>query len=104
MQSCSRSSLGRWSMELLRGNIERGFFFFSGSGEQLEKKTQDKPTNTNSCRWLLWHKPGFSLFFGAAKVFLWISGVVAARIHGKIGELLTLVASLRCFFCRFVTC
>lgn len=29
MQSCSRSSLGRWSMEVLRGSMERGFFFFS---------------------------------------------------------------------------
>lgn len=29
MQSCSRSSLGRWSMEVLRGSMERGFFFFN---------------------------------------------------------------------------
>lgn len=29
MQSCSRSSFGRWSMEVLMGNMERGFFFFN---------------------------------------------------------------------------
>ena len=33
MQSCSRSSLGRWSMEVLMGSMERGFFFFSRSGD-----------------------------------------------------------------------
>ena len=35
--SCWRSSLGRWSMEVLRGSMERGFRFFreeEGPGEE----------------------------------------------------------------------
>lgn len=40
MQSCSMSSLGRWSMEVLTGKRERGFFFFS--------KSVAAPEHTNS--------------------------------------------------------
>lgn len=42
MQSCSMSSLGRWSMEVLTGKRERGFFFFSKSAaapEHTKSKT-----------------------------------------------------------------
>lgn len=102
MQSCSRSSLGRWSMELLRGNIERGFFFFSRSGEQPVKnqskanKQANKPPQPQLLGWLR-HKPGFSLLLGAANVFLCISGVAIARIQEVTGENLTLAASQSCF-------
>lgn len=44
MQSCSMSSLGRWSMEVLTGKRERGFFFFSKSGAEhghANSKTRD---------------------------------------------------------------
>lgn len=87
MQSCSRSSLGRWSMELLRGNIERIFFFFSGSREQsVEKQLRTyTPTRTAINGWLR-PKPGFSLLLGAAKAFLWISGVFVARIQEGTDE------------------
>lgn len=64
MQSCSRSSLGRWSMELLRGSMERGFFFFSRSGDKAA--AEDKQIRTAGvvlswgtnlfflCSWGLW--------------------------------------------------
>lgn len=40
-QSCSSSSLGRWSMDVLRGSMERGFFFFIRSGEESHETLWD---------------------------------------------------------------
>lgn len=91
MQSCSRSSLGRWSMELLRGSMERSFFFFNKSGEQAVKPVRDKQTCTAGVGWLR-HKPGLSLFLGAVKVFLSISGVAVATIQEAAGEKLKTAA------------
>lgn len=48
MQSCSMSSLVRWSMEVLTGKRERGFFFFSRSGAErghADGKTRDCNTS-----------------------------------------------------------
>lgn len=48
MQSCSMSSLGRWSMEVLTGKRERGFFFFSKSAaapEHTNSKAGLKPSS-----------------------------------------------------------
>lgn len=45
MQSCSSSSLGRWSMDVLMGSMERGFFFFSRSEDKqtfVQKQAEDE--------------------------------------------------------------
>lgn len=59
MQSCNSSSLGRWSMQVLTGKRERGFFFFSTSGAE-------------AC---------LSLLFTAAETFSWDSTGAGIQIH-----------------------
>lgn len=84
-QSCSSSSLGRWSMDVLRGRMERGFFFFS----RLESRNTNRDTHNHSVthtaskiscvKFKDTHIPGLSLPFAAAKDFLCVSKVAETK-------------------------
>lgn len=72
MQSCSRSSLGRWSMDVLVGIMERGFFFFSGSGDtngSTQRQTCRNTSNWTQVKFSLSH-PCFLIQGGRNKLLL----------------------------------
>lgn len=84
MQSCSMSSLGRWSMEVLTGKKERGFFFFSKSGAEhghADGKTSDHNKSQVDCRGNVGAVPCLSLLFATAGTFVCDSTGTGIKIH-----------------------
>lgn len=66
MQSCSMSSLGRWSMEVLTGKRERGFFFFSMSAAAPEHANSKTGLKQSSIRTEVKEKSGSCTVFVSA--------------------------------------
>lgn len=84
MQSCSMSSLGRWSMEVLTGKRERGFFFFGKSGAEhghANSQTRDYNKSQVGFRGNVGAVPCLSLLFTTADTFLSSSTGTAIKVH-----------------------